>query len=201
MSAQPKSPSIAFDASAHAYTLNGRAVPSVTQVLARFEDWSGIPQANLDFARARGQHVHEAMALLARDELDWGSLDEELLPYVEGGRRFLVESGVTVLGSEYVLGSSSLRVAGTLDLLGILRNAEGIFDFKVTAALPRTVGPQTAGYDLLLRDTFGKKKRKRYCVLLKPYDYRLVKLDDPTDENRFVSALNCYHFWGPSNAS
>jgi hypothetical protein len=189
-----------FDKSLHEYTLNGKRVPSVTQVLGSLESLEGIPSGVLEHARQRGQRVHEAMALLVRDDLDWSSLDPELVPYVMGGKRFLDESGAVVIASELRMACSKIRCAGTLDLLIEWKNAEGIVDFKATAAVPRTVGPQTAAYDRLYQSMFGGRARKRYCVQLKPGDYSVHALTDPTDWSVFQSALNIHH-WRQKNAA
>jgi hypothetical protein len=191
---------LAFDKSTHTYALNGRAVPSVTQVLEPLEMFDGIPLHALEAARERGQFVHEAMALLVRDALDWSSLDVEIVPYIEGGKRFIEESGAIVIASEMRVACSKIRCAGTLDLLAYLRDAECLIEFKATAALPRTVGPQTAAYDRLYQAMHGGRPRKRYCVQLKPADYKVYPLTDPADWSVFQSCLNIHH-WRNKNAA
>jgi hypothetical protein len=148
----------------------------------------------LEHARVRGQHVHEAMALLVREELDWSSLDPELIPYIEGGKRFLDESGITVIASEMRVACANIGCAGTLDLCGYWRNSEAIIDWKATATMPPTVGPQTAGYDRLYQSMFGGRSRRRYCVQLKPRAYKVYPLPDPADWSIFQSALNIHHW-------
>jgi hypothetical protein len=189
-----------FDRAAHRYVLGGKEVPSVTTVLQSLEMFDGIPFHILDAARERGQFVHEAMALLVRGQLDWSSVDLSLLPYIEGGKRFLDESGIVVIASELPMGCAKLRYAGTLDIYGELRNSECIIDFKATAAVPPTVGPQTAAYDRLYQSKFGGKARKRYCVQLRPGDYRIHPLTDPADWSVFQSALNIHH-WRTKHAA
>lgn len=191
---------IEFDSEHHAYRLNGQSVPSVTQVLAPLDLLGGIPYETLEHAHIRGQHVHEAMALLVRGKLDWASLDLALVPYIEGGRRFLDESGITPIASECRVGCTRLRCAGTLDLLGHWRKSEALIDFKATATLPPSVGPQVAAYDRLYAATHGGKARRRYCVLLRPGDYRIYPLTDPSDWSIFQSCLNLAH-WRAKHAA
>lgn len=195
-----KSMRLEFDKSAHAYTVNGQAVPSVTQVLAPLEILDGIPQAVLERARVRGQHIHEAMALLVRDDLDWSSLDPDLMPYIEGGKRFLEESGAVVIASEMRVACPLIRCAGTLDLLAHWRDADSLIDFKATATVPATVGPQTAAYERLYQAMHSCRPKKRYCVQLKPGDYKVHPLTDPADWIVFQSCLNIYH-WRSKNAA
>ena len=98
-------------------------------------------------------------------------------------------------GSEVPVYSERLRVAGTIDLLGIWTRREALLDFKASAAVPVTVGPQTAGYQFLHRDLYGGGKRiQRYCVHLTPTEYRVIPLEDSRDESIFLSSLNLFHW-------
>lgn len=191
--------SFSFDAATHTYRVGGVIYPSVTEVLGPAEAFAGVfdrvPADAMELARDRGSYVHEAMALLARGCLDWSSIDERWAPYIRSGERFLNESGIVVTGSEVPVYSERLRVAGTIDLLGMWTKREALLDFKASAAVPLTVGPQTAGYLFLYRDLFGGGKRtQRYCVHLSPTEYRVIALEDSRDESIFLSALNLYHW-------
>jgi hypothetical protein len=187
-----------FEPAAHVYRLDGHIVPSVTQVLdEQLTDWSGVPVDVLEAARMFGTHVHTACHLLVRDELEWSSLDPALVPYVEAARRFLDESGMTVLNAELPLASQKMKFAGTLDIRGVMRDAVCVVDWKSTSVMPRTVGPQTAAYDRLYCEQFGGRPAKRYCVQLNPAlpnGYKIHKLDNPADWAMFQSALNCWRF-------
>lgn len=185
---------IEFDKASHTYRVNGKAVPSVTQVLDPLLELDGVPRAVLEAARVFGTHVHEACHLLVRDELDWARLDPGLVPYVNGARRFLKESRVVVIASELRVASATVGCAGTLDLVAVLKRSESIFDWKSTATLPRTIGPQTAGYENFYREERGGPRRKRFGVQLLPDDYRLYPLTDPADWSVFLSALNLHHW-------
>jgi hypothetical protein len=194
-----------FEQATHTYRIGGVIYPSVTEVLGPAEVFAGvfdnIPADALELARDRGSYIHEAMALLARGDLDWNSLDEQWAPYIRSGARFLADSGIVVTGSEVPVYSERLRVAGTIDLLGLWRQRKALLDFKASAAVPITVGPQTAGYDLLCRDLYGGDKRTlRYCVHLSATEYRVIPLEDSRDESIFLSALNLFH-WGSRYAS
>jgi len=174
----------------HRYLLNGRELPAVTRVIDKLESFLGIPPDVLEAARLRGQAVHEACALLVREQLAIDSLDDELQPYLRGAQRFLAESGITVIASELQLGSAKLGWAGTLDLVGHWRGTECVLDWKATATIPPTVGPQTFAYERLYREIYRGNKRKRYCVQLKPDDYRVHLLSNPWDQTIFTSCLN-----------
>ena len=181
-----------FDAASHTYRIDGRVVPSVTQVLAPLEDFSRVPRDVLEAARIFGQHVHEACDLLNRGELDWLSLDPALTPYVEGWRRFIEESGAVVMASEFPVGHDQLGYAGTPDVLIQMRDRLWIPDIKSTAVVPSTVGYQTAGYAKAYHRMTGQEP-KRCCVLLDGAGrYKLHTRNESSDWEMFVSALNCF---------
>jgi hypothetical protein len=186
-----------FDEASHTYRLDGRPVPSVTQVLDPLMVWDGIPPDVLELARVRGGYVHEACDLLDRGQLDWATLDPALVPYVEGYQNWLADSDVTIVASELRVCHRPLRYAGTLDRLAMLRDALCLVDIKATAVVPLTVGPQTAAYLEATKETSGAKVRRRHCLHLNPKHprgYKLHALTEPGDFSVFVSALNVYNW-------
>lgn len=188
---------IDFDAPTHTYAIDGARVPSVTEVLAPQNDWSMVDAWALEAARCLGRDVHAAVNLMAREQLDWQSLDPALEPYVRGAERFLLESGATVLGSELIVGSKALGVAGTLDLLVQWNGWECLIDWKVSQAVPSTVGAQLAAYQHLYAATFRGGKRlvraRRVCVRLKRGDYSAHRMDEMNgDWNLFRACLTTY---------
>lgn len=187
---------LTFEAEGHRYTLNGRAVPSVTRVLELLEDFSQVDPRVLEAARVFGSHVHEACALELRGQLDWVALSSELKPYIEAMHRFLNDTGVKVIASEQRVWHRKLGYAGTLDLYGRLDRKNLLIDFK-SGVLPPTVGPQTAAYEQALLDSTGMRTDERYCLQLNPElprGYKLNRLNKRTDWNNFLSALNCHRF-------
>ena len=54
---------LAFNAESHTYTLDGRALPSVTQVLDPLNELDGVPRDVLAAATEFGTHVHLACDL------------------------------------------------------------------------------------------------------------------------------------------
>lgn len=184
-----------FDAATHTYMLNGRRCPSVTEVLQPLQLLDGIPPDILEAARIRGQHVHTAVHMMIHKTLEWRTLDPQLVGYVQAAKKFLDEADVKVLVSEYRMADEGLKVAGTLDIIGILKRATCLFDWKSTATMPRTAGPQTAAYDHLYRKNLGGRPMRRYGVqLFADGSYKLHAYDDPRDFTWFTSALNIWHW-------
>lgn len=188
-----------FNEERHEYRLNGRIVPSVTDVLDPLQMLDGIPWATLEAARVFGSHVHLGCHYHNTGELEWDTLDDRLASYIRGYLEFLADTGFVVLASEERVASVKCGYAGTLDLLGLMRSKKRktLVDIKSTATLPRTVGPQTAGYENAWSEMSGEKIGDRYCLHLGPDSYKLVKLTDGRgiqDFSVFVSALNIHRF-------
>lgn len=188
---------IEFDAPKHAYAIDGVRVPSVTQVLEPQNDWSMVEAWQLEAARALGQDVHTAVNLLAREVLDWESLDIALAPYVRGAKLFLEEFGGVVLAAEQMVASKRLGVAGTLDALLSKKRWIYFVDWKISAAVPSTVGAQLAAYMELYADMFcsGRKplRAHRLCVRLRPNGYSCERMDAFNgDWALFQSCLNTF---------
>lgn len=190
-----------FDEAAHVYRLEGRPVPSVTQVLQLINSFDGVPLDVLERAREFGQHVHRAVELDSKGELDEESLDPALAEYLAGWRLFLRERKARVVASELRVCSRKLRYAGTLDALVEIAGRLTLIDVKSGAVPILTVGPQTAAYLKALRECWPSMSKTvlppslpRACVRLMPNDYQFVPLRDGRDWNVFLSALNI-HQW------
>lgn len=184
-----------FDEAAHAYRLDGKPVPSVTQILEPLHAFDGIPLDVLEAAAERGRKVHAACHLHNVDDLEWSSLDPVIAGYVTGYVKFLRESALQVFLTEKRVASRKYGYAGTLDLFGELNRRRALIDIKSTAAFPRPVGPQTAGYEQGLKETTGDAVQRRYCLLLgRDGTYKLIECAHRQDFTWFLSALNL-HRW------
>lgn len=81
-----------FDEEKHLYrNAKGAIVPSTTQVftilgMTGLED---VPTDLLEWKRDYGVAVHKAMEYLVQGDLDWDSLDEQIIPAVTGIEQFL----------------------------------------------------------------------------------------------------------------
>lgn len=186
-----------FDESTHAYSVGSRKVPSVTQVLRQIDDLEGIPHDLLEAAAHFGRHVHQAVDLFNKGTLDEATLDPFLEPYLAGWQLFLKQTGAGVLESERRVYHRKLNYGGTFDQIVAWHTLPELVDVKSGAAVPRSVGPQTAAYRMayLSEDPSNQLGRARYCVhLLGNGKYKLSKYTDPQDWTIFVSALNCWNW-------
>lgn len=174
----------AFDSAKHEYTIDGRAVPSVTQILVE----CGIidSQWYTDEGRIRGTYVAEATALYDRGELDDAALDPALQPYVAAWARFLLDSQFEIKMIERELFDAFGRYAGTLDRAGYLHKRDCVIEIK-TGASESWHGLQLAGYAELRKCT----TLKRLAVYLgDDGKYSCREFSDRNDFAVFNAALN-----------
>ena len=187
----PSTAELTFDPAAHVYRAGGRVVPSVTQILGILSDFSMVDPEKLKAASEFGTHVHAAIDMDNRGELDEEALDGELLPHLNQWRLFLRESGFIVTGSELRVFNRTLgyNSAGTIDVTGTMKNTSWVLDVK-TGWLPKTVGAQLAAYQHAL----DPRPRRRLCVQLKADSYQLHECKGLSDFALFQSCLNIWRF-------
>jgi len=156
----------------HVYTVENRVVPGVTSIL---QDNFGVKPYWSEWHAQKGRMVHQAIALLVKDELDWASLDSRIVGRIRAFERFIRETGWIVLQSEVSLFSSRYQFAGTLDLVVIDSAADHILiDIKPPSAEP-IVDLQLALYALLLEEEGTYKIKRAACVCLKDNGYYSMK--------------------------
>jgi hypothetical protein len=146
-----------FDPVAHAYTLDGERVPSVTQILkhAGVIDFSSVPAPILETARMRGTHVHAAVHYYNEHDLDldrFAADFPECYPYVRAWVRFTNVRRFRAVLNERRIASRRYKVAGTADCFGFLDGQPVLLDFATGD--PRDVAKdlQTAAYYALALD-------------------------------------------------
>lgn len=185
-----------FDEATHTYTLGGRVLRSVTQVIKDAglgPDFSMVPEDALERKRRIGIACHQACALWNERDLDESSVDPLCVGYVNAYKRFLVESGFVPTGWEQRLTDAELGFAGTPDVWGPLLHARYIvIDLKNVATLDlRSIALQNAAYGRLLTvNDSVSAKAPRYALQLKPDGtYRLRESQHPMAWRVFLAAL------------
>lgn len=182
-----------FDEPSHVYRLDGRVIPSVTQILAPLVDYSMVKPEVLERARQLGQAVHRATELYDNDDLDEDTLSDEVYPYLIGWQKFRRECGFVPLLREARFAHPSLGFAGTLDTVGPVKGELAVIDLKKMATLGPVVGVQTAAYkELCVRHGFNVITR--YGLSLRQNSYQLIPYTGLTDWHCFVSLLTL-HNW------
>lgn len=174
---------INFEPVDHVYTLNGRTLPSVTQVM-RFmsnELYEGIPPDVLAQAADRGTRAHEQIANIVR--YDYTETDEDTQCYVDAYYRFMEQYKPEWLMSEWRTYHTKLMYAGTIDLIGYIEPDSGdgidLCDIKCTHAYhPIMLATQLGAYKEAAKSQ-GNRIRNLYGLqLLKDGTFRFERVQD-----------------------
>jgi len=192
-----------FEPDTHTYSISGRRVPSVTQVLqaAGLMTWlDRIPPDKLAAGQARGTRVHKGVERILLGKFDWGGEADEYesageLGYLNAVLRWLDESKFKVNRKrvEHRFYNRKHAYAGMLDVEGETGGGEqATVDFK-SGGFEASARLQLAAYQF--RDPRdGKAAFGRRIVLQLKRDgtYRATPL--PLSENRhdfdvFLGAL------------
>ncbi|MBU6488281.1 MAG: hypothetical protein KGQ57_10680 [Burkholderiales bacterium] len=185
---------LTFDEAAHEYRLDGRRLPSVTQLLAPLVDYSKVQRETLERAQALGTAVHRMTELYDNDDLDEESLSDELRPYLASWLRFRTECQFEPVTIEHRMSHPLYRYAGTSDRTGIIKGRLAVVDLKKMMVLGPHIGPQLAAYEKL-HQAEGLKVLDRFALGLRPDGtYRLQPYTDPLDWQCFLSHLTI-HNW------
>lgn len=177
-------PALHFDPVAHRYTLEGRELISVTQVLseAGFIDRQWFTEQ----AMQRGTAVHAAVQ--AFHETGAAPDDDVTAPFFDAYLDFQMEAGFALDAAEERICDPVCGYAGTLDLRGRFDKFDAgsdVIDIK-TGAVPTWVRFQTAAYARLVTP----RPVRRWALHLRASGtYRLEPLSNSLDERIFLAAL------------
>ena len=145
-----------FEASTHTYTLDGKEIPSVTEICAPLTAGKYPPAGVVDAAAARGTRVHELCALYDMDALP-EQFEGDLLPYLQAWASFCRDYRPQWEYIEHCM-SGELDgdpLAGTADRIGVIDGRRVVVDIKTAQSLDRpakvALGCQLAGYAILAR--------------------------------------------------
>lgn len=198
--------SLAFDEAAHAYTLDGERLPSVTQVLhsSGLIDFTNVPERVLATSLERGQAVHRAIHYYNERDLDVPEFRLNFpvyAGYLNAWINFCEQRSFQAVINEHRLCSRRYGVAGTLDCLGRLDGQPCLVDFKTGKPDDVAADLQTAAYegfarewaseDLELRDFFVQHKHiQRIAVQLKrDGTFKVEVYKDPRDFSEFTALV------------
>lgn len=131
---------------------SGAIVPRVSSVCRLLDPdaFAMVSCSAMVTASARGTWVHEAIDRFHTDGLGWRTgdtaIDSIVEPYMPGYFQFLEDTQAEPLEGEKVVSHRLYGYAGRLDKIYRIRGRLTVLDFKVTAAMPKTVWVQLAAY-------------------------------------------------------
>jgi hypothetical protein len=185
-----------FDAERHLYLVQGRPVPSVTQVLhsaGLSADYSMVAPEVLERKRIIGEYVHKATQYLDEGALDLETVDPEIQGYLAAYEKFIQESGFRPQLNEHRLVGriNGMLCGGTIDRTGSMAGKLWIIDLKCIERLYPAFALQTAGYELLLPKPVVPPFKYDRAVLQLRRDgsFKLTSYGDLADLDVFRAAL------------
>lgn len=164
---------IQFDEATHRYTLDGKPVPSVTQIINEVlgSGFGFIAADHGDWLKQRGRAVHHAAQLIAQGK-DF-EYDEQIAGQVQALRQWYADVKPVIHRQELMLFSTMYRFAGRPDFLGAVGRVKVVGDFKGSMDVERLT-LQLGAYSILADDGYNHG----IGVEIKPDGYRMTKLID-----------------------
>ena len=163
-----------FDEKEHKYSYGGKQLPSVTTVIKEVLNITYPEYAN--FHATRGTYVHKAIELYLKNNLDFGSIDETIKPYLDSFITFQNKANIEPVLLEERFADKNISFAGTVDIVGKVKGKTYLFDIK-TGQKQDSYNAQMAGYKKLLNDN-DINIDGIYILDLKPAGCRAIKVEN-----------------------
>lgn len=186
----------------HAYFLDGRRVPAVSDILEPYwkAEYFAAGAAVMERARQVGNAIHLAIHLDLTGQLDESSIDPAIAPQFAKWREFKAAAptmGISITASELRTFHAGLGYAGTLDIEGTLHGDPLIVDAKSGSVVSKVARLQTAGYAIARAShrAIDFRKYRRAVLQLRPDKWRFVETNDAIDFTAFQSAIALHHFF------
>lgn len=193
---------ITFDEAQHRYTLDGKAVPGVSEILEAAYDFRFVDAAAMERARDLGKKVHKTVELFEQGTLNEKTLHKVLANHLDQYKRFKDDYNYLSVGQEVRVASRKYGFCGTLDNHGLLLPAH-VADPEEELLLDVKTGDeyaphklQTAGYKIAAVEMgLIKPTAKRLSLYLDEESYRVRwHIHNAIDEVAFISLRNFYHW-------
>lgn len=178
----------------HRYMLNGREIPSVSQILKPVDDkyYSKIDSEVLEAAGHNGTAVHVMAQLEFANELDENNLDAGLVDYLHALRKWKEDDqNSTPINIEQSLFHKRLEYAGTPDLV----YEDMIVDIKTRQVKHDRDAMQLIAYAKMLESQkIGLKNKRLYVLYLKKNgSYIFQRIQDQNSWGMFRTLLDYYY--------
>lgn len=200
---------VVFNATSHTYTYNGKAVPSVSQILQ--DEGFVDPKYFTEGGRDRGKAVHKAIEIYSRGAHCMRS--KELEPYLDAFKNFQRDCEWEPMIIEVPMACA--YYGGTADQFGLFRKEMAVLDIKSGVISPAT-GLQLSGYERLyweymieqgVKDgqpayvlkTAKQPALKRFALqVMDTGRYMLTEYKERNDRYIFDAAVACW-WWKRNN--
>lgn len=184
---------IKFTEETHEYTLNGKRLPSVTEIMKFITDrkYETVTEKILDVAKEKGTQVH--LACEVYNKTGYIGIDKEYKGYLDAYIKWIKENNIDreKIESEVITYNAILSYAGTVDMI---YDKKTVIDIKTCQDLDeKTTSVQTSAYiEALKLHGYDHIKEAYILWLSKDGKYKYVKLENKF--NVFLSCLTLYNF-------
>lgn len=187
---------IEFNEDQHIYTVDGKVVPSVTEIIKflTIDTFATANHALKLIAANKGTRVHESTVVYDYEAWDF-DYDSDIIGYIQAYARFVRDYGIKdYIQTEHII--SNGEYAGTLDRLAMIDGKKTVIDLKTgTTSNLRAFSAQLYGYAKILADTIGgslEDYRGMIVKLKKDGTYSAIQYD----LNRGKTFFNaCFNLW------
>lgn len=185
-------PNLIFNPETHQYIVDGIEYPSVTQVLkaAGLCNFDKVPAELLERAIAFGNAVHKAIELKCKGTLDFDSVDEAIVPYLEAWDDFVTKYKYVPHLYEQRRVNHALRIGYTIDNVGEFPSGSGLVDVKTGCPKPADI-IQACAYGYVY------PVKRLMVIYLKGKKFKVIEIkgaDRRKGERLFLSCLSLYNF-------
>lgn len=188
-----------FDEPSHRYTVNGRVIPSVTQIISAvgLYEFDFVSRETLAIAAERGRIVHTYIEWYEQGVLDESSIDSELAGYFSAYLKMKAELNLPKPDEiEKRVYSATYGYAGTLDQLFV--KPRWINDHKTGVKSP-VHGLQLSGYWLAEHPDMRNDKPDRLTCSYYTVHGEWDLVDYPYEPLAWLSVLADYQWRAKHN--
>lgn len=180
----------------HTYWLDGKQIPSVTQLVSVYGPDMEADEIEAQIAPAteRGTVMHDYLhhRLTGEDADEIVEVPDIYADYIDGVELFLAEHSLEPVALETPMFSDApLPFAGTPDFVGIFDGTPAILDWKFVSSLVKPkVAAQLGAYGILSYQFLDFDAEALAAVQFLPGSYRLYLSDRETGMNCFNPILD-----------
>lgn len=164
---------IAFEEESHTYTVNGKRLPSVTQIMKKLSEkhYENISEHRMRNASDRGKRVHLSIELYEQMGIDPTDDVKDYVTQYKVAKRL---EKFKVLKNEVMMTNGEF--CGTVDIIGEIDGDLVLIDLKATSKIYiDMLEIQLAGYEELATHN-GFQVKACYGLQLKPNGYKWVRI-------------------------
>lgn len=163
-----------FDRLIHEYSIDGKTIPSVTDLVSILgDDVDEYIEDAMERAADRGVTCHAVIEMALQGEDYTGEYPSAYQAHVNAIEQFLAENTISPIAIEQPIYSAEMNVAGTPDLLCMFNGKLAIMDWKCVSSIAKTkVKAQLNGYCNIFYHS-GVFPEELYAVQFVPDKYRI----------------------------